>query len=211
MLLFLWSFLSASRITNGLNVPPKSVDRRRLLQGPMSLIALGKASSPSWAEPGEFKNIDTQAPLPLGKEGDAPFVTLSNGVKVKEFKVGTNSDEVTKGSTVSVQVVGRLLNLNGVAFFDSKKNNPDGFGGFDPLVFTVGTGVALPGLESGILGMRKGGVRRIIVPSELGYSKFPGLEPRPTTDLDQRALDSVIQNPRRDASLLFDVKLERVK
>lgn len=102
--------------------------------------------------------------------------------------------------------------------------------------------------------MRKGEIRRIIVPSELGYSKYPGLEPVPANKLgawsgvfafpchllvcgcisahysssihpcccccccslrsalqDQQALDSVVKNARRDATLLFDVKLEKAK
>jgi len=75
----------------------------------------------------------------------------------------------------------------------------------------MGSGVALPGLEEGIVGMKKGSIRRIIVPSELGYSSFPGLEPKPTNTIDQKALDSVVMNPRRDATLLFDVKLEKLK
>jgi hypothetical protein len=29
--------------------------------------------------------------------------------------------------------------------------------------------------------------------------------------LDQRALDSVVNNPRRDATILFDVQVERIK
>ena len=37
------------------------------------------------------------------------------------------------------------------------------------------------------------------------------LQPAPTSLVDQQALDSVVKNPRRDATLLFDVKLERVR
>jgi hypothetical protein len=66
-------------------------------------------------------------------------------------------------------------------------------------------------LEAGLIGLRKGGIRRIIVPQDLAYNKYPNLEPRPTNTLDQRALDSVVKNPRRDGTILFDVKLERVK
>jgi len=158
--------------------------------------------------PTEFKNVGAQAPAP---EGERPFETLPNGVKIKDFRVGSGDAVVGKGSKVSVQCTGRLLNLNGVVFYNTKKNDPDGFGEGRPLNFEVGSGAALPGLESGLMGMQKGGIRRIIVPPELGYTKFPGLEPIPINDVDQRALDSVIKNPRRDATLLFDVKLERVK
>jgi hypothetical protein len=161
------------------------------------------------AQPSEFSNFDTQAPTPTGAEGETQFTTLANGVKIKEMAQGTG-EAVAAGSRVSVQCSGRLLNLNGVIFYNTKNNNPDGFGAV-PLTFTLGKGEALPGFESGILGMKKAGIRRIIVPAELAYSQFPELEPKPMTELDRRALDSVLKNPRRDATILFDVKLERFK
>jgi hypothetical protein len=162
------------------------------------------------AQPSEFSNMDTQAPLPSSAaSGETQFTTLANGVKIKDMAQGTG-EAVAVGSRVSVQCSGRLLNLNGVIFYNTKNNNPDGFGAI-PLTFTLGKGEALPGFESGIVGMKKAGIRRIIVPAELAYSKFPELEPKPLTELDRRALDSVVKNPNRDATILFDVKLERFK
>ena len=211
-----WCYTTPLRgeASTALSSPPKLIlsQRRSFLRtshAAISAFVIAIRPKSSGAEPGEFKSIDTQTPLPRGKEEEAPFQTMPDGVKIKEFKVGSGG-EVMSGSIVSVQLVGRLLNLNGVPFYDTKENDPDGFGA-EPLTFKVGAGEALPGLEIGIIGMKRGGIRRIIVPSELGYSKFPGMEPRPTNELDLRALESVINNPRRDASLLFDVKLERLK
>lgn len=172
-----------------------------------SAFVVALIPEPSSAQPAEFQNIGTQAPIV--QEGESPFVTLESGVKIKDINLGSG-DPVAPGARVSIQCSGRLLNLNGVVFYNTKNNNPDGFGAI-PLTFTIGKGEALPGLEMGIMGMRKNGVRRIIVPADLAYSKFPNLEPKPMNDLDQRALDSVVKNPRRDASILFDVKLERSK
>ena len=59
--------------------------------------------------------------------------------------------------------------------------------------------------------MKKGGIRRIIVPSNMGYGSYPALQPQPFTDMEKRALDSVVKNPRRDQTVLFDVKVERVR
>ncbi len=158
-------------------------------------------------KPKEFIDVGTQAPAP---EGEPPFVELSNGVKVKDFRRGSGEDVVQGTSSVQIQCSGKLLNLNGVSFYNTKNNNPDGFGAI-PLSINIGKGEALPGLESGLIGMRKGGIRRIIVPADLAYSKFPGLEPQPTNANDQRALDSVVKNSRRDATILFDVSIERFK
>lgn len=156
-------------------------------------------------KPKEFTDMGTQAPA---SKGETEFVELSNGVKVKDFKLGTGTEIIKENSSVQVQASGRLLNLNGVIFYNTKNNNPDGFGAI-PLSINLGKGQVIPGLESGIIGMRKGGIRRIIIPADLAYSKYPDLEPKPMNPNDQRALDSVIKNPRRDATILFDVSLER--
>lgn len=47
-----------------------------------------------------------------------------------------------------------------------------------PLVFTPGLGDLIEGFEQGVIGMRNGGTRRLIVPPHLGY----GSEPQRTTD-----------------------------
>ena len=186
--------------------PELCKSRRVALEGFASAVFLPAIVAD--AQPAEFQSIGTQSPLPSGDES-SQFTTLLNGVKIKDFSSGTG-DMVGAGSRVSIQCSGRLLNLNGVVFYNTKNNNPDGFGAI-PLEITLGKGEAIPGLEAGIVGMRKNGIRRIIIPAELAYSKFPDLEPKPMNDLDQRALDSVVKNPRRDATILFDVRLERFK
>ena len=178
------------------------------------LMSIGMNVFPSSAaaatvKPQEFTNMGTQAPPP---EGESNFVVLENGVKYKDFRAGNGDEVVTSGSKVFIQCTGRLLNLNGVVFYSTKANNNiDGFGP-EPLVFTIGRGEALPGLESAMKGMKKNSIRRIIVPPNLGYDMTtPNLEPKPVNDNDQRALDSVLKNPRRDATILFDVQVERIK
>ena len=180
--------------------------RRSILEG-AAATCVALAPAVAIAQP-EFANIGTQSPLP--GEDETQFTTLPNGVKTKDFALGTGPETVGPDSRVSVQCSGRLLNLNGVVFYNTKNNNPDGFGAI-PLTFTMGKGEALPGLEAGLMGMKKNGIRRIIVPAELAYSSYPGLEPKPMNQADQQALDSVIKNPRRDATVLFDVRLERFK
>ena len=68
--------------------------------------------------------------------------------------------------------------------------------------------------EDGLVGAKKNEIRRIIVPSTVGYSEDPAkadMEPNPPSIEDRRALDSVLRNPRRDAAVLFDVKVVRIK
>ncbi|OEU07618.1 hypothetical protein FRACYDRAFT_271964 [Fragilariopsis cylindrus CCMP1102] len=141
------------------------------------------------------------------------FTTLPNGVKIKDFKIGTGSESVNSQSqNVALQMNGRLINTNaGITFYNTKNNNPDGFGP-EPLVVNLSKGEVLPGLEAGLIGMKKNGIRRIVVPAgELSYEKYPSLEPKPMTAADQRALDSLVKNKSRDSTVMFDVKVERFK
>jgi FKBP-type peptidyl-prolyl cis-trans isomerase len=174
-----------------------------------SPVLAATSSATSNTKPQEFTNISAEAPAPTG---ETPFRTLPSGVQIKDFRVGAGDATVTQNSpNVAIQCSGRLLNLNGVVFYNTKNNNPDGFGAI-PLTVDLGKGQMVPGLEQGLVGMKKGGIRRIIVPQKLAYSNaYPSLEPRPMTDTEQRALDSVVKNARRDGTILFDVQVERLK
>mmetsp|Transcript_30826 Transcript_30826/g.51227 ORF Transcript_30826/g.51227 Transcript_30826/m.51227 type:complete len:232 (+) Transcript_30826:441-1136(+) len=107
------------------------------LLSPLFVSTVASAEKPS-----EFVNIGTQAPPPA--DGTAPFITLRNGVKIKEIRLGTGDAVVTPNSRVDIQCSGRLLNLNGVSFYNTKNNNPDGFGAI-PLSLDLGKGMAVPG------------------------------------------------------------------
>ena len=74
----------------------------------------------------------------------------------------------------------------------------------------------IPALEQGMVGMSVGSIRQILVPyiDTLTYPESD-LEhvvvgPKPTTFSGQRALNFVLQNPRLDRTLLFNVKIIRI-
>ena len=76
----------------------------------------------------------------------------------------------------------------------------------------------IKGLECAMKSMRPGGIRQVLIPygKELGYpengddSSHDRVGPKPTTFSGQRALNFVLDNPRVDRTLLFNVKLIRV-
>ncbi|KAJ6945750.1 hypothetical protein NC651_000727 [Populus alba x Populus x berolinensis] len=71
----------------------------------------------------------------------------------------------------------------------------------------------IPAFEEAVSGMAPGGIRRIIVPPELGYPEndYNKSGPRPTTFSGQRALDFVLRNQGLiDKTLLFDIELLKV-
>lgn len=85
-------------------------------------------------------------------------------IDTTDMKVGTGP-EVKKGDKVTVHYVGKLLNDKE---FDSSR-----VPGKSPLPFTVGAGDVVPGFEKGVLGMKKGGIRKIRIPPEAAYGANP--------------------------------------
>jgi peptidylprolyl isomerase len=86
-------------------------------------------------------------------------VLLPNGLKVIDLRVGTGA-VAKSGDNVRVHYVGTLL--NGTKFDSSRDRN-------EPFEFPLGGGRVIQGWDEGVAGMRVGGQRKLIVPSELGY------------------------------------------
>lgn len=87
---------------------------------------------------------------------------------IDDIKIGTG-DEVSEGDTVSVHYIGTLQ--NGQEFDNSKKRGT-------PFEFTVGEGMVITGWEEGLLGMKVGGERVLVIPPEKAYGE-QGIGPIP--------------------------------
>jgi len=72
----------------------------------------------------------------------------------------------------------------------------------------------IPAFEEAILGMKVGGVRRLIVPTEVGYpdNDWKKKGPRPSTFAGKRSLSFVLDNQGMvDKTLLFDIELLKIQ
>ena len=103
---------------------------------------------------------------------------------VKDVKVGTGA-EAKDGNTVTVHYTGTLTNGKK---FDSSKDRRQ------PFSFQLGRGEVIKGWDRGVKGMKIGGVRKLIIPSHLGYG--------------DRGAGADIPG---GATLLFDVELLNVE
>ena len=86
---------------------------------------------------------------------DAPLGTL----KVTDQVLGSGSEAVS-GKRVTVNYEGRLITGRK---FDSSYDRGQ------PFSFVLGAGQVIPGWEQGILGMKVGGKRELVIPPHLGY------------------------------------------
>ena len=84
---------------------------------------------------------------------------MNSQVQITDEVVGTGAT-ATIGSTVAVQYIGSFTNGK---VFDS--SIPRGA----PLTFKVGDAGLIKGFTAGVLGMKVGGKRKVVIPPELGY------------------------------------------
>jgi FKBP-type peptidyl-prolyl cis-trans isomerase len=117
-------------------------------------------------------------PTPMDKK------TLRSGLSYMDIKEGAG-EEARSGQQVTVHYTGYLV--NGKKFDSSLDRN-------QPFTFTLGTGQVIKGWDEGVAGMKVGGKRKLIIPSDLGYGS--------------RGAGGVIPP---NAELVFDVELLGVK
>lgn len=91
-----------------------------------------------------------------------------NTFMIDDVKIG-GGEAVKSGDTVAVHYVGKLQ--DGTEFDNSKKRG-------EPITFTVGAGQVIAGWEEGLIGMKKGGERVLIIPPEKAYGER-GIGPIP--------------------------------
>ncbi len=83
----------------------------------------------------------------------------TSGVGTEDLVVGGGA-AVEKGDTISVHYVGTLT--NGQVFDSSRDRN-------EPFTFTIGQGGVIRGWEEGLIGMKEGGTRRLVISPDYGY------------------------------------------
>lgn len=88
----------------------------------------------------------------------------ASGLQFEDITIGSG-DEAQAGQHVTVHYTGWLQNADGSAGrkFDSSKDRND------PFEFPLGAGHVIKGWDEGVQGMKVGGVRKLIIPSSLGY------------------------------------------
>jgi FKBP-type peptidyl-prolyl cis-trans isomerase FkpA len=113
------------------------------------------------------------------------YVKTGSGLQYADIKVGSGP-AARYGQKVTVHYTGWLkgrLGIPGKKFDSSRDRN-------EPFQFPLGMGEVIPGWDEGVLGMKVGGIRKLVVPAALGYGA-------------KGAGDSIPPN----ATLVFEVEL----
>ena len=126
---------------------------------------------------------------PAAQQGAPGKMTeLANGLKYTDTQVGSG-DEAVRGKKVTVHYTGWLDNKGekGKKFDSSVDRN-------EPFEFPVGASMVIRGWDEGVVGMKVGGKRRLVIPPEMGYGS--------------RGAGGVIPP---GATLVFDVELVEIR
>ncbi|MCY4235040.1 MAG: FKBP-type peptidyl-prolyl cis-trans isomerase [Cyanobacteria bacterium MAG CAR2_bin_4] len=114
---------------------------------------------------------------------DPPMTVTPSGLKIIDVQIGTGREAVAN-TNVTVHYDGRLE--DGKEFDSSRRRG-------QPFQFRLGGGQVIKGWDEGLVGMKEGGKRQLVIPPELGYGR-------------QGAGGVIPPN----ATLVFDVELLRV-
>lgn len=150
--------------------------------GGSSDSSTGSTESSASTEAGESSNKSGES---SGESGESvpkasptakktkPTVTVPKGVSpknfaTKEIEEGTGPEAKT-GDKVTVQYVG--------VGYDSEEEFDSSWSRNEPFPFTLGAGEVIKGWDQGVVGMKVGGRRELLIPGSLAY----GPEGRPPT------------------------------
>jgi len=114
---------------------------------------------------------------------DPPMTVTPSGLKIIDVQIGTGREAVAN-TNVTVHYDGCLE--DGKEFDSSRRRG-------QPFQFRLGAGQVIKGWDEGLVGMKEGGKRQLVIPPELGYGR-------------QGAGGVIPPN----ATLVFDVELLRV-
>ena len=126
----------------------------------------------------EFSNDDFAQELGINMDS---MTDLPSGLSYQDIVVGEGAEAVV-GKAAVVHYTGWLQDGT---MFDSSVNGA-------PFTFSVGGGEVIRGWDEGVPGMKVGGKRKLVLPSELGYGKYgapPDIPPNATLVFEVELLE----------------------
>lgn len=149
----------------------------------MAIVNENKQSNSDTSLTENAATTPTENTCAIGSETDQPTLPVPEVYKpsgdvttleTTDLEVGTG-DEIKAGDCLIAKYYGTLATTG--EKFDENFTEPTG------LMFQVGTGAVIAGWDQGIVGMKVGGTRRLVIPSDLAYGENGSGAIPPNADL----------------------------
>jgi len=154
----------------------------------LALVACGKRDEPG-------AGTTASAPANAPDTAATPATTTATGTETMPMQqtdlAPGNGAEIKSGQSALVHYTGWLYDA---AAPDNKGKQFDSSVGREPFEFPLGAGAVIQGWDKGVVGMKVGGKRQLVIPPEMGYGN--------------RGAGGVIPP---GATLLFDVELVEIR
>lgn len=99
------------------------------------------------------KDDAPQASAPAGA------MKTPSGLAYTDLKAGTGPSPIS----------GKMVKVHYTGWLESGKKFDSSVDRGEPFAFQIGTGQVIPGWDEGVMSMKVGGKRKLIIPSNLGY------------------------------------------
>ena len=127
---------------------------------PDSTVIEPSTPAPTLSVPDQSPKSSTPTKTPLATTDNTNKKTTKNGMTIETTKEGTG-EPIINGQVASMLYTGKLD--NGFEFDSTSKRNNE------PFEFILGAGQVIKGWDQGVLGMKVGEERTLVIPAELGY------------------------------------------
>ncbi len=138
-----------------------AIDKAEKTEQAQKAAAAKQAATPPPSVPPVPEPAKKSAKDNSTKSSDSDIPKTVDHLIKKDIKVGTGKEAKT-GDTVTVNYRGTLT--DGKQFDSSYDRN-------EPFTFQLGAGNVIKGWDEGVQGMKVGGKRKLIIPSDLGYGE----------------------------------------
>jgi len=145
-------------------------DQAQTLKGPPTTVpvtgstgATSTATGPTGVTPAATASVPSSGPLSTEPKITVPSGAAPTTLVTRDLVTGTGA-VAKNGDQLTVDYVGALYK-NGSVFASWAHGGPKGV----PFQFQLGLGNVIKGWDQGLVGMRVGGRRELIIPASLGY------------------------------------------
>jgi FKBP-type peptidyl-prolyl cis-trans isomerase len=190
--------------------PQNLCSRRRVLASTLGILSapatseLLRAALTLSAQSTEPAN----AAVKVADEGAGRYiVTTISGLKYYDFNLGTGELIVDRGRSATFHYTFGTTGARNGWKIDSTHDQ-----GRSPLTLTIGAGQVIEGLDECLHGMREGGRRRCLIPSDLGFESSAN-KPSPPGFAEYQRFKNLYLNKDRQykPDAVFDIEMLRVR